>query len=173
MYGAATGYHQQLISGGDDELLRIGQKTLYESSYGYDYVYFNMGYYLSSGYEYQYGQATSITDGYILNNADVMFSPSEIYINGAFITSYDTRHLSLSTNMCLFANDDHGGDVVQNQTATLGTVTITNAYGNITAKYIPMIDENGEPCFYNSVSGNHIYHSGSGTPLFHPGNSEK
>lgn len=117
--------------------------------------------------------ATSLSDGYILNNADIIFSPTKIYINGTVITSYDTHHLNLNTNMCLFADDAEGWDVVQNQTATLGTVTFTDANGNITAHYIPTLDENGTPCFYNSVSGAYIYHSGSGTPIFHPGNSEK
>lgn len=167
LYGAADdGGHQQLISGGEEgtgEQLRIGQAGLIWTDYSF--VYFNMIEMIQMD-EYGYGHATSLSDGYILNNADVVFSPSNIYINGELVASYTTRHLDLNTNMCLFANNESGWDVVRNQTATLGTVTITNAYGNVTAKYNPMLDGNGTPCFYNSVSGAFIYHSGSGTPIF-------
>ena len=165
LYGAADdGGHQQLVSGGEEGIgdrLRIGQCGLYSTDY--NYLYFNMG---SSESLLFYGYVTSLDDGSILNDADVVFSPSSIWINGKLITSYDIRHLNLSTNMCLFANGKDGWDVVQDQTATLGTVTITDAYGNVTAKYIPTIDGNGTPYFYNSVSGAAIYHSGSGTPIF-------
>lgn len=170
LYGAADdGGHQQLISGGEEgtgEQLRIGQAGLIWTDYSF--VYFNMIEMIQMD-EYGYGHATSLSDGYILNNADVVFSPSNIYINGELVASYTTRHLDLNTNMCLFANNESGWDVVRNQTATLGTVTITNAYGNVTAKYNPMLDGNGTPCFYNSVSGAFIYHSGSGTPIFSRG----
>lgn len=167
LYGAADdGGHQQLISGGEEgtgEQLRIGQAGLIWTDYSF--VYFNMIEMIQMD-EYGYGHATSLSDGYILNNADVVFSPSNIYINGELVASYTTRHLDLNTNMCLFANNAEGWDVVQNQTATLGIVTITDAYSKVTAKYIPVLDDNGEPCFNNSVSGAYIYHSGRGTPIF-------
>ncbi len=160
--GAADdGWHQQLISGGEEgagDRLRIGQAECH--------LYFNLG----DTDLYLYGYATSIADGYILDNANIVFSPSSLYINGECVASYSTKHLDLSTDMCLFANNESGWDVVRNQTVTLGTVTITNAYGNVTAKYIPMLDNNGIPCFYNSVLGTYIYHSGGGTPIYHPGN---
>lgn len=169
MFGAASeAGHQQLISGGDGDCLRIGQSGLLSTDY--NFLYFNMG---SSESLLFYGHATSLDDGYILNNADVVFSPSSIWINGNLITSYNIRHLNMNTNMCLFSNDEDGWDMVQNQTASLGTVTITDAYGNVTAKYIPILDGNGMPCFFNSVSGAYIYHSGSGTPIFHPGSATK
>lgn len=152
------GWHQQLIGGGEEgsgDRLRIGQAECH--------LYFNLG---DVDLYYLYGQVTSIADGYFLDNADIVFSPSSLYINGGCVVSYSTKHLDLSTDMCLFANNESGWDVVHNQTATLGTVTITNANGHVTAKYIPTLDERGTPCFYNSVSGAYIYHSGSGTPIF-------
>lgn len=168
LYGATGNEtkHQQLLSGGDGELLRIGQRSMYETSYGY--VYFNLGQKLNTEYEYQYGHVTSKADGYILNKADVVLSPSNLYINRELITSYSARHLNLSTNMCLFANNKKGDDVVHNQTATLGTITITNNQGKVTAKYTPMLDSYGRPCFYNNISGSFIYHTGSGTPDYEP-----
>lgn len=165
LYGAADDAgHQQLISGGEGgygDLLRIGQAGLIWTDYSY--VYFNMG--LSESVIY-YGNATSVADGYIFNNADIVFSPSSLWVDGVLVTSYETRHFALNTNMCLFANGEDSWDSVQGQTATLGTVTITDAYGDVTAQYIPTLDDNGTPCFYNSVSGAYIYHSGSGTPIF-------
>lgn len=169
LYGAADdARHQQLISGGDGERLRIGQAGLIWTDYSY--VYFNMDYGTTNEYSFHYGDVTSIADGYILNNVDIVFSPSSLWIDGVLVTSYETRHCYFNTNMCLFANSEDGWDSVQDQTAALGTVTITNAYGNVTAKYIPMLDNNGIPCFYNSVLGTYIYHSGGGTPIYHPGN---
>ena len=94
-----------------------------------------------------------------------MFSPTCIWIYGTLADYYDKRLLDLSTNLCLFADNEYGDDVVQNQTATIGAVTITDAYGNVTAKYLPMIDGNGTPCLFNPVSGAYIYHRGSGTPV--------
>lgn len=168
LYGATGNEtkHQQLLSGGDGELLRIGQRSMYEASYGY--VYFNLGQKLTSEYECHYGHVASKADGYILNMADVVLSPSNLSINGKLINSYSTRHLNLSTDMCLFANNKKGDDVVHNQTATLGTITITNNQGGITAQYTPVLDSNGKPCFYNTISGAFIYHSGSGTLGYEP-----
>lgn len=168
LYGAADdARHQQLISGGDGERLRIGQAGLIWTNYSY--VYFNMDYGTTNEDSFHYGHTTSVAGGYILNNADIVFSPSSLWIDGILVTSYETRHCYLNTNMCLFANSEDGWDSVQGQTAALGTVTITDAYGDVTAKYIPMLDENRTPCFYNPVSGAYIYHSGSGTPIYHPG----
>lgn len=171
LYGVADdARHQQLISGGEEnigERLRIGQAGLIWTDYSY--VYFNMGDKVPIAeyeYEYGYGHAISLADGYILNNADIVFSPSSLFINGRCVATYPTRHLELSSNMCLFSNDASGWDVVQDQTATLGTVTIIGANGEVVAKYIPMLDESGIPCFYNSVSGRYIHHSGDGMPVF-------
>ena len=167
LYGAATDAgHQQLISGGErgqTQSLRIGQAGLVWTNYSY--VYFNMKDPIPID-EYGYGHSTSIDEGYILNNADVVFSPSKIVLNGETIASYPMRHLTLDSFMCFFADDDTGWDVVENQTATLGTVTITNEQGNVVDKYIPTVDGNGIPCFYNSVSGAYIHHSGNGMPIF-------
>lgn len=167
LYGAADDAgHQQLISGGEEgtgDRLRIGQAGLIWTDYSH--LYFNLG----DTDLYLYGHATSIADGYILDNADIVFSPSSLYINGDCVVSYSTKHLDLNTDMCLFANNESGWDVVHNQTVSSGTVTITNANGNVTAKYIPTLDDNGTPCFYNAVSGRYIYHSGSGTPIFSRG----
>ena len=109
-----------------------------------------------------------MTEAIVLNKADVVLSPSNLYINRKLITSYSTRHLNLSTSMCLFANNKKGDDVVHNQTATLGTITITNNQGKVTAKYTPVLDSYGRPCFYNTISGSFIYHTGSGTPDYEP-----
>jgi hypothetical protein len=159
LYGAADdARHQQLISGGDGELLRIGQSGLIWIDYSK--LYFNM----MDVIEEFYGHVTSVDEGYILDHANVVFSPTFIKINGDLVKSYPEKHLSLNTNMCLFANDLSGTDSVRDQTATLGTVTITNNQGDIVARYIPVLDSNGRPCFYNTVSGAFIYHSGSGTP---------
>ena len=123
------------------------------------------------GYEAFSGNSTA--NGYILYNSDVVFSQDGIWLNGEQVVYYySSPDLSslYERCYCLFAIDEHGNNVVQNQTASLGTITFTDEKGNVSAKYIPMLDDNGTPCFYNSVSGVTIYPSGSGMPIFHEGN---
>lgn len=161
LYGAADdGRHQQLISGGQSDLLRIGQNGLIWTDYSK--IYFNMVNMIVESF----GHATSVSDGYILDHADIVFSPTFIKVNGNLVTSYQDKHLSLGTKMCLFANDSSGTDSVRDQTATLGTITITNSRGDVVARYIPVLDGDNRPCFYNTVSGAFIYHSGIGTPNY-------
>lgn len=117
----------------------------------------------------------TMANGYILYNSDMVFSNDEVWLNGervgfSSVTNYPSQYGPNELCYCLFARDEFGNNVVQNQTAALGTVTFTDEQENVTAKYIPMLDDNGTPCFYNSVSGATIYHSGSGTPIFHAGN---
>lgn len=117
-------------------------------------------------YSYEY----STSNGYILYNTDVVISDYEIYLNNHCFTDciYLESPLDMNVNDCLFASDESGSNVVQNQTASCGTITFTKD-GTVTAKYTPTLDINGTPCFFNSVSGAYIYHSGSGTPIYHPG----
>lgn len=114
----------------------------------------------------------TMANGYILYNSDVVFSYEGVWLNGEQVRDGFFNPISPSSlyGYCLFSMDELGNNVVQNQTAALGTVTFTDEQENVTAKYIPMLDDNGTPCFYNSVSGATIYHSGSGTPIFHAGN---
>ena len=120
-------------------------------------------------FSYEY----STSNGYILYNTDVVISDYEIYLNEHLFTDYHyfefiSAHALMNVNDCLFASDESGSNVVQNQTASCGTITFTKD-GIVTAKYIPTLDDNGIPCFYNSVSGRYIHHSGSGTPIFKNG----
>lgn len=117
---------------------------------------------------YSYEHSTS--HGYILYNTDVVISDYEIYLNDHCFADgiYLESPLDMNVHDCLFAGDESGSHVVQNQTASCGTITFTKN-GTITAQYTPTLDDNGTPCFYNSVSGEYIYHSGGGTPIYHPG----
>jgi len=145
-YRAANiGRHQQLISGGYDEYLRIGGKgnVLYAT----------------------YGNTNSAQTNYILVGDEIYLTPTEFVIDGVKYADVSSSTHTWNTNMVLFANTSAGSDSVRSQTASVGEITITDSANTITAHYVPMLDENDVPCFYNTVSDNYIY-AESGTPIY-------
>lgn len=142
---ANAGRYQQLISGGYDEYLRIGGKG--------DVLYVT------------YGNTNLAQTNYILTNNEIELTPTEFDIDGVKVANVISSTHTWNTNMVLFANDEDGRDSVSGQTASVGEITITDSANTITAHYVPMLDENDVPCFYNTVSDNYIY-AENGTPIY-------
>lgn len=136
--------HQQLLSGGEGEILRIGA--------GGDRLYAN------------YGNTDGPSMYIVLSDNEVELTPTEFLVDGTKVADVNSSVYNWETNMVLFANNNSGSDSVEDQTASVGTITITNSAGTVVAQYVPTLDENDIPHFYNPISDTHIYAT-DGNPM--------
>ena len=147
--------HQQMISCGEGEFLRLGMSDGGGNIGNIYYTY-------SEGDHQNIGRSA-------FSDAEVMITKDYFYLDGSIIYSHSfTEEAVWTTNMVLFANTNEGADSVEYQTASLGTVTILASDNSIVAEYIPVLDSSNNVCFYNTVSGNYIYKEGTGTPIAGP-----
>lgn len=149
--------HYSYIDGGggwypNNEWPRIGFSDLgmYYSYYDDNKVYLNV---------------TGVTDSTILMTKD------GFWVDGVQLTARTfTETAQKTTDLVVFANNPNGGNVVGNQTASIGKITIYGQDDTVVAQYIPCLDSGNTVCFYNPISDTYIYKSVNcnGTPIAGP-----